>query len=252
MELHEKLKELRKQKGMTQEELANQLYVSRTAVSKWESGRGYPNTESLKAMARFFSVSLDSLLSADEALNLAAEENKRREARLRSWVFGLLDISLVLLLFLPLFREAVGEEVLSVSLFALAEVQAYLKILYILGIVGISVFVTHNGELVLDQGMINKVKIVHSITSFRGVLISELLYPIFLDFSRGFSDFLRQYALHCREEKIKIEKIASFAVFCLQNRQSDPIMNIDNHNTNHSKESFYEKSRARNFSGRYG
>ena len=138
MEFHKKLQELRKSKGLTQEELAQALYVSRTAISKWESGRGYPNTESLKAMARFFSVSLDSLLSADEALTLAAEESKRREARFRSLVYGLLDISLVLLLFLPLFREAVGEEVLSVSLFALAEVQAYLKILYILGIVGIS------------------------------------------------------------------------------------------------------------------
>lgn len=54
MELNEKLQELRKQKGLTQEELAERLYVSRTAVSKWESGRGYPNIESLKAVASFF------------------------------------------------------------------------------------------------------------------------------------------------------------------------------------------------------
>lgn len=54
MEFGKKLQELRKQKGLTQEELAGALYVSRTAVSKWESGRGYPNIESLKAMAKFF------------------------------------------------------------------------------------------------------------------------------------------------------------------------------------------------------
>lgn len=42
MEFHEKLQELRRQKGLTQEELASQLFVSRAAVSKWESGRGYP------------------------------------------------------------------------------------------------------------------------------------------------------------------------------------------------------------------
>ena len=46
MEFHEKLQELRKQKGLTQEELAESLYVSRTAISKWESGRGYPNIDS--------------------------------------------------------------------------------------------------------------------------------------------------------------------------------------------------------------
>ena len=47
MEFNEKLQILRKQKGLTQEDLAEKLYVSRTAISKWESGRGYPNIESL-------------------------------------------------------------------------------------------------------------------------------------------------------------------------------------------------------------
>ena len=43
MEFHEKLQELRKQKNLTQEELSEILFVSRTAISKWESGRGYPS-----------------------------------------------------------------------------------------------------------------------------------------------------------------------------------------------------------------
>ena len=68
MEFNEKLQELRKQKGLTQEELAELLYVSRTAISKWESGRGFPNIESLKAISKFFSVSLDKLLSGEEIL----------------------------------------------------------------------------------------------------------------------------------------------------------------------------------------
>ena len=53
MEFHEKLQELRKDRGLTQEELAEALFVSRTAISKWESGRGYPNIESLKEISKF-------------------------------------------------------------------------------------------------------------------------------------------------------------------------------------------------------
>ena len=55
MELGEKLQELRKNMGLTQEELAESLFVSRTAISKWESGRGYPSIDSLKEISKFFS-----------------------------------------------------------------------------------------------------------------------------------------------------------------------------------------------------
>ena len=103
MELNEKLQELRKQKGLTQEELAEALYVSRTAISKWESGRGYPNIDSLKAIAKFFCVSIDDLLSGEEILILAEEDNKQKQSHLRDLLFGLLDLSVLLLLFLPLF-----------------------------------------------------------------------------------------------------------------------------------------------------
>ena len=61
MEFHEKLQELRKQKNLTQEELSEILFVSRTAISKWESGRGYPSIDSLKAIAEFFGVTIKAL-----------------------------------------------------------------------------------------------------------------------------------------------------------------------------------------------
>lgn len=130
MEFNQKLQELRKNKGLTQEELASSLYVSRTAISKWESGRGYPNIDSLKAIAKFFSITLDELLSTDEMLTIAEEDTKRKEKHFRDLVYGLLDLSMAMLLFLPLFAEKTSGIIQSVSLMALCGVQPYLKIAY--------------------------------------------------------------------------------------------------------------------------
>ena len=130
MEFNEKLQELRRQKGLTQEELAEKLYVSRTAISKWESGRGYPNIESLKAIAKFFSVTVDELLSTDEVLTIAEEDNKRKEKHFRDLVYGLLDLCASMLLFLPFFAQNADGSVQAVSLIALSGVQPYLIIAY--------------------------------------------------------------------------------------------------------------------------
>ncbi len=130
MELNEKLQELRKQKGLTQEELAQALYVSRTAISKWESGRGYPNIDSLKAIAKFFCVSIDDLLSGEEILTLAQEENKQKQSHLCDLLFGLLDLSVLLLLFLPLFGQRMDGGVEAVSLIGLTAVSPYLQFAY--------------------------------------------------------------------------------------------------------------------------
>ena len=130
MEFNEKLQELRKQKGLTQEELAEKLYVSRTAVSKWESGRGYPNLDSLKAIARFFSVTVDGLLSSDEILTIAEEAQKQTETHFRELAFGALDLCMSLLLFLPLFATSEGGVIREASLLLLGGVSLYLQIAY--------------------------------------------------------------------------------------------------------------------------
>lgn len=136
MEFYEKLQELRKQRGLTQEELAAALYVSRTAVSKWESGRGYPNIESLKALARFFSVTLDELLSSEEILTVAEADQKKTETHFRDLVLGLLDLCMSLLLFLPLFAATHGGELREASLLTLDGVAPYLQIAYFSVVVG--------------------------------------------------------------------------------------------------------------------
>ena len=138
MEFNEKLQELRKRKGLTQEELAEHLYVSRTAVSKWESGRGYPNIESLKAISKYFSVTVDELLSGEEVLTLAEEDQKEKEGQFRDLVFGLLDCSTILLLFLPFFGQSVGGQVQEVSLLHLTEIASYLRMAYFACVIGMA------------------------------------------------------------------------------------------------------------------
>ena len=117
--------------GRSQEELARALYVSRTAISKWESGRGYPNIDSLKSMGQFFGVSIDELLSSNEVLTIAEEDNKQKEKHFRDVVFGLLDIGVLLLLFLPFFGYRKAAAVHTVSLLSLTEIPLYLRIAYL-------------------------------------------------------------------------------------------------------------------------
>ncbi|MBO4882199.1 MAG: helix-turn-helix transcriptional regulator, partial [Lachnospiraceae bacterium] len=66
MEFNNKLYELRKQKGFSQEELANRLNVSRQTVSKWEVGESTPDMEKLVAMSDLFEISLDELVKGVE------------------------------------------------------------------------------------------------------------------------------------------------------------------------------------------
>ena len=131
MEFNKKLQELRKQKGLTQEELAESLYVSRTAISKWESGRGYPSIDSLKAIAKFFSVTTDVLLSSDEILEIAEKDTSRKLNHMQDMLFGLIDVSALVLFFLPLFADRGDDIVRSTSLLMLAGIQPYMKTIFI-------------------------------------------------------------------------------------------------------------------------
>lgn len=130
MEFSEKLQNLRKGKGLTQDELANKLFVSRTAVSKWESGRGYPNIDSLKAIAKIFDTSIDALLSSSQLLDLAEQDKKENKQKLKNFAISLLDCLMVALFFLPLFGVKQSGVVLEYSLIGLRGVKTYLIVAY--------------------------------------------------------------------------------------------------------------------------
>lgn len=130
MEFHEKLLELRKSKGLTQEELAEALFVSRTAISKWESGRGYPSIDSLKEISHFFSVSIDELICSQEMITAAEDDQKAIIGRYVSVICNTLDVLTAVLLFLPVFGNG-ADAPASVSLFGLTGIQPWLKIVFI-------------------------------------------------------------------------------------------------------------------------
>ena len=174
MELSEKLQELRKEKGLTQEELA-------------ESGRGVPNIESLKAISKFFSVSIDELLSGEEMLKIADEDNKQKEKHTRDLVFGLLDCSLIMFLFLPFFGQKGDEIIKEVSLLSLTGTPQYIKIPYLIivfGIVltGVLLLALQNYEAVFWLKHKHQISIVLSTVATIEFMITLQPYAAFFTF----------------------------------------------------------------------
>lgn len=155
MEFNEKLQELRKKKGLTQEELAKELFVSRTAISKWESGRGYPNIDSFKEISRFFGVSIDELICHDEIITAAENEKQETIGSYTALICGVLDFLNVLLLFIPVFGN--GEKATAVSLFGLTETALWIVIVYA-AVIGLTVLNGICAVIIsrLDKPVMNK------------------------------------------------------------------------------------------------
>lgn len=128
MEFKERLQSLRTSKKLTQEELAEKLFVSRTAISKWESGRGYPSIDSLKVISEFFGVTIDELIGGEEMVTLAEQDIKESSKRYTTLICGILDCLAVLLFLLPVFGNGSGG---SVVLLAITSVGAWLKAVFI-------------------------------------------------------------------------------------------------------------------------
>ena len=130
MELGEKLQELRKSRGLTQEALAEALHVSRTAVSKWESGRGWPSIDSLKEISSFFGVTIDELLSAERLITIAEREKVKGLRCLCDLLFGSMDLLAAAMILLPLYPHTVEWAVYSVDLISYSETTPLNRAVY--------------------------------------------------------------------------------------------------------------------------
>ena len=174
MEFNEKLQELRKGKGLTQEELAEKLFVSRTAISKWESGRGYPSIDSLKEIARFFSVSIDDLICSDEMISVAENEKREFADKYISLICNVMDILPVILLFIPAFGNGSGSSE-TVSLFGLSGITPWVKTVFVV-IIGITILNGICGAIIanFNKPVWNRHRLV------TGVILSTLSVTVFI------------------------------------------------------------------------
>lgn len=92
MAVSEKIYALRKKSGLSQEQLAEQLDVSRQAISKWESGNSTPESDKLVAISNYFNVSLDYLLKDDEPSNITSSTDETPvplTANRTRWILGI-------------------------------------------------------------------------------------------------------------------------------------------------------------------
>ena len=176
MEFSKKLQKLRKQKGWSQEQLSAKLYVSRTAVSKWESGRGFPSIDSLKDIARLFNVSIDELLSSEEIIDIAKDEKVFNDRKILNLIYGLLDVVCVLLVFLPLYPYKIENFIYSVSLISQNDITSTIKLIYIITLSLLSM--AGLIELLLFFIIKQKMQSLINICSFILQIISILIYAI--------------------------------------------------------------------------
>lgn len=109
MEFSDKLKELRKNKDITQEELAKKIFVSRSVIAKYENGYSMPTKENAEKLAVFFGVRLSYLVDEEEQVKITLTEIKTRKAI--SYIIstlGLLINSFYLIIcFIPIFSKLV-------------------------------------------------------------------------------------------------------------------------------------------------
>lgn len=177
MEFHEKLQELRKSRNLTQEELAEELYVSRTAISKWESGRGYPSIDSLKAISGFFSISIDELLSADALVSIAEKENRSNIQRICDMLFGTVDLIGILLALLPLYSRQMDNSVIAVNLWKFKPANGWICIicwLLIVAFVLLGIVKIVLNHMYIDNGK-NAITISSVLISMTAVLYFSMI-----------------------------------------------------------------------------
>ena len=185
MELSEKIQKLRKEHNLTQEQLAELLFVSRTAVSKWETGRGMPSMESLQMIARLFNITLDDLLRAEEVITIAENENKENISRFASLVDGIFNITAIVGLLLPLYKVELNNVFYSVPLY---QYKGWLAILYwvfpiAMAICGIIQIIINKSEREKTKRVVNLTGVILNACAVFILILGGQPYPAVMFFT---------------------------------------------------------------------
>ena len=128
MNISERLFNLRKEKNLSQEELANVLGVSRQTISKWETGESTPDFDKIIPLCEFYGITSDELLSGKkDIIETKKEENRNNFARNMAIAIGLYIISVV---FVVVADEIFNQEIIGISLFFIVNAIATSLIVY--------------------------------------------------------------------------------------------------------------------------
>lgn len=141
MKLHEKLKRLRMKNSLTQEDLANKLFVTKQAVYKWEKGSNYPDIENLQKICNIFQIKLDDLLDEKLTLkeikikeriyNMNEKNNKNLTKYINSLPFIGISISILLFIYFFLIIGVDPNDKLIASLYCLTPIASLTLFVYL-------------------------------------------------------------------------------------------------------------------------
>lgn len=165
MSIGERLYNLRKERNLSQEDLANELGVSRQTVSKWETGESTPDFDKIIPLCDFFGITSDELISGKQNIVEVAKENKKAKfARNLAIAVTMYILSLVAIIGTSTF----GQEILGVCLF-------FVIIAVATGIIIYSSIVYGKDKVEKDEKTKRKNEVVKAITDIIG-LIGVVIY----------------------------------------------------------------------------
>lgn len=122
MEIGERLKLRRNELGLTQDQVAEKLGITRQTMSNWENGRSYPDIERIVRLSDIYQLSLDELLKGDDQMVKHLQENTVVNHFLKIFI-GMLFVNVLLMLFM-VFNQEVSDTLLLL-IFALIAVNSF-------------------------------------------------------------------------------------------------------------------------------